>query len=134
MSVYVLDTNTCIFAIKNHPTVVRALGRVSPEQVHVTSMTVAELIFGVRKSRRQAENQAILDAFLAPLLVVDFDLRAADAYASIRLRLELAGTRIGERDLIIAATAYANALRVVTNNTREFSRVPGLVVEDWSKD
>ncbi len=133
MNGYLLDTNMCIFAIKENPFVVKEIRRRHPESIHVASMTVAELLFGVRKSRRQARNQAVIDAFLEPLTIVDFDLRAAAVYADMRWHLESAGNPIGERDLIIAATGSVNNLTVVTNNSREFKRLPGLPIEDWTK-
>jgi tRNA(fMet)-specific endonuclease VapC len=96
-------------------------------------MTVAELWVGVRKSRQAGVRRIGLEAFLAPLQSLAFDASAADCYVETRLALERAGHPIGERDLIIAATALAHGLTAVTANTSEFGRVPGLAVEDWSR-
>jgi tRNA(fMet)-specific endonuclease VapC len=74
-----------------------------------------------------------LDAFLAPFHLLPFDARAAERYVEARCALEAAGRPIGERDLIIAATALSHGLTIVSSNTREFGRVPGLSVEDWSR-
>lgn len=129
---YLLDTNTCIFAINERPAVLRQLAQRDPTDLAVAIMTVAELWFGARKSKRSARARAIADAFLAPLPIIGFDEKAADAYANARFELERRGTQIGERDLIIASVGLAHGLVVVTNNMREFGRVPGLEVEDWT--
>lgn len=129
---FLLDTNTCIYAMKARPAVVRAMRARSPEEIFVASMSLAELLFGVVKSRHPARNRTALEAFIEPLGVLDFDARAAESYAHARLHLQAVGTPIGERGLIIAATALANELVVVTHNTREFQRVPGLPIEDWT--
>lgn len=130
---YLLDTNTCIAAIRSsQPVLVRVL-RADPAELAVAVMTVAELWFGALKSSDPARGRAVADAFLAPFAWLPFDDVGAERYANARYDLEARGTPIGERDLVIAATALAQGLTVVTNNTREFARVPGLIVEDWSR-
>lgn len=129
--IYLLDTNTCIYAIKRVPEVLRRLRAASPDDFAISAITVAELRFGAAKSSRPVETRRSVDAFLKPFEVLPFGSEAADEYASVRLALEKAGKPIGERDLLIAATAKASGLVVVTHNTREYSRVPGLEVEDW---
>ena len=129
---YLLDTNTCIAAMRKQQAALTAVLRTDPGELAVAVMTVAELWFGARKSEDPARGRAIADAFLAPFAWLPFDAEAAERYASTRFALQARGTPIGERDLIIAATALAHGLTVVTNNTREFARVPGLAVEDWS--
>lgn len=131
---YVLDTNTCIAAIRNHVAVLRRMMSMPPEEMAVAVMSVAELWFGALKSANPARGRAVTDAFLEPFDLLPFDEAAADSYASTRRHLESRGTPIGERDLIIAATARAHGLTVVTNNRREFERVPGLTLEDWTAD
>jgi tRNA(fMet)-specific endonuclease VapC len=131
---YLLDTNTCIAAIRNNVAVLGRMMNMPPEEMAVAVMTVAELWFGALKSANPARGRAVTDAFLEPFDLLPFDESAADSYASTRRHLQLRGTPIGERDLIIAATALAQGLTVVTNNTREFQRVPGLIVEDWTTD
>ena len=96
-------------------------------------ITVAELWFGALESSDPALGRALTDAFLQPFVLLPFEQSAADRYAVARRHLESQGTPIGERDLLIAATALASDLAVVTNNVREFERVPGLEVEDWSR-
>lgn len=128
---YLLDTNTCVYAIKRFATVIERLQALSPEDLGVTVISLAELWFGARKSSRPERTRASIDAFLRPFEIIPLDRDAAESYAEIRLRLERAGRPIGERDLLIAAIARSRRLTVVTHNIGEFARVPGLVVEDW---
>ena len=129
--IYLLDTNTCVYAIKRRPQVLRRLQERSPDDFAVSAITVAELRFGAAKSSRPTETRRSVDAFLKPFEVLPFGNDAASEYALLRLALEREGRPIGERDLLIAATAKSLGLIVVTHNVREFSRVPDLRVEDW---
>jgi tRNA(fMet)-specific endonuclease VapC len=126
-----LDTNTCIYAIKRVAAVIDRLKRLSPDDLGISAVTLAELWFGALKSSRPGPTRTSVDAFLRPFEILPFDPEAARAYADIRLALERSGRRIGERDLLIAATASSRDLTVVTHNRAEFERVPGLTVEDW---
>jgi len=128
---FVLDTNTCIYALKRKGRMVERLREHSPDDLGVTIITVAELWFGAHKSARQAAARREMDGFLEPFEVLPFDREAAEAYARSRLALERAGRPIGERDLLIASIALARGLAVVTHNVSEFGRVPGLETEDW---
>lgn len=128
---YLLDTNTCVYALKRVPAVIDRLKTFSPEDLGIAIITAADLWFGARKSSRPERTRASVDAFLVPFEIVPLDKAAAESYADIRLRLERAGRPIGERDLLIAAIARARHLTVVTHNVDEFRRVPGLSVEDW---
>ncbi len=128
---YLLDTNTCVYALKRHERVIGQMQTHSPEEIAVSIVTLAELWFGAAKSQRPEANRRAVDAFLKPFEVLPFDHRAADAYAQLRLSLERAGRPIGERDLQIASVAVARKRIVVTHNVSEFGRVPGLTVEDW---
>ena len=128
---YLLDTNTCIYAIKREPAVLRRLQEHSPDDLGVSAITVAELWFGAAKSSRPQTTRASVDAFLKPFEILPFAGEAAQEYAQIRAQLERAGLAIGERDLLIAAIAKSRRLTVVTHKVREFSRVDGLKVEDW---
>jgi tRNA(fMet)-specific endonuclease VapC len=127
----VLDTNTCIYALKLRGRVAERLREHSPDEIKVTIITVAELWFGARKSARPQATRREVDAFLGPLEILPFDREAADAYAELRLTLERSGRPIGERDLLIASIARARNLAVVTHNVSEFGRVPRLITEDW---
>ena len=129
---YVLDTNTCVYALKHQGAVIDRLRGHSPDDLAVSIITVAELWFDARKSRRSGSNRRSIDAFLKPFEVLPFDHAAAEAYAELRAALERAGRPIGERDLQIASIAVARRLTVVTHNLSEFGRVPGLKVEDWA--
>ena len=129
--IYLLDTNSCVYAIKREPQVLDRLREHSPDDFGVSAITVAELWFGAAKSSRPQQTRSSVNAFLEPLEILPFASEAAGDYAEIRLKLEKAGQPIGERDLLIAATAMSRRLTVVTHNVREFSRVSGLKVEDW---
>jgi len=129
---YLLDTNICIYAITNRPAEVLARLRAhAAEGLGISSISVAELFFGAVKSG-SARNLEALRHFLEPLEIGDFDLAAAEAYGTVRQELERAGTPIGPLDTQIAAQALALNAVLVTNNTREFERVPGLRLENWA--
>jgi tRNA(fMet)-specific endonuclease VapC len=129
---YLLDTNTCVFALKQRSRVVEQLRKCVPENLGISIITVAELWFGARKSVRPEGTRREIDAFLKPFEVLPFDHEAADEYARLRFELERIGRPIGERDLLIASIAVARGLIVVTHNVSEFGRLAGLIVEDWS--
>ncbi len=127
-----LDTNICIYLIKRKPPeVLQRFISYAVGDIGVSSITVAELCYGVEKSGRPAQNRQALEQFLLPLVVMPFDDEAAQVYGSIRAELERRGTPIGALDLLIAAHALALDVPLVTNNTAEFRRVPGLRVENW---
>jgi tRNA(fMet)-specific endonuclease VapC len=129
---YLLDTNICIYALNNRPPeVLEQLARHGPPRVAVSSVTVLELRHGAEKSQYRKRTHARLDAFLGPIEVLPFDEKAALEGARIRARLEKAGTPIGDLDSLIAATALALDLTLVSNNLREFERVDGLRCESW---
>lgn len=128
---YLLDTDSCVYAIKREPRIVERLRAHSPEDFGISAVTVAELWFGAAKSTRPKQTRESVDAFLIPFDVLPFGSAAAEAHAEARLHLERKGRPIGERDLLIAATAISLKLTVVTHNVREFSRVPNLPLEGW---
>ncbi len=128
---YVLDTNICIYALKLQGRVVERMREHTPSEIAITTITLAELWFGTRKSTRRLAVRREVDAFLEPFEVLPFDRDAADAYSGVRFDLERIGRPIGERDLMIASVALARDLTVVTHNVGEFNRVPGLKSEDW---
>ena len=126
-----LDTNICIYAIKQRPPeVLAALRAQEVAGLGLSSVTVAELAFGVAKSG-SARNQRALEQFLEPLEIADFDRSAALVYGRLRAALEAAGTPIGPLDTQVVAHALALGVILVSNNQREFARVPGLRLEDW---
>jgi tRNA(fMet)-specific endonuclease VapC len=131
---YLLDTNICVYTIRRRPrAVVERLRRVAPSDVGISAITLSELLYGVEKSTRPVQNRAALSHFLAPLEILPYDDRAAEAYGRIRAALERRGRLIGPLDLLIAVHALALGATLVTHNTREFRRVPALPVENWAR-
>ncbi|NWG20243.1 MAG: type II toxin-antitoxin system VapC family toxin [Chloroflexi bacterium] len=129
---YMLDTNICIYIIRRKPIDVRAkFEQYSITDFALSTITLAELEYGVEKSSAKATNRHALDLFLIPLTILDFDEAAGKQYGGIRTALEMTGLPIGAMDLLIAAHALSLQLTLVTNNAREFRRVPGLMVEEW---
>jgi len=128
---FLLDTNTCIYVINERPPeVVKRFRRYRLGDLGVSAVTVAELAYGVEKSRSN-RNRAALDHFLLPLVIARFDREAALVYGTIRAPLESKGRAIGPLDMLIAAHALSLGATLVTNNEREFNRVAGLAVENW---
>jgi tRNA(fMet)-specific endonuclease VapC len=127
-----LDTNICVFVMTGRgPSLATRFEREAAD-LCMSSVTLAELAYGVEKSTARTRNQQALAAFVARIEVLDFDPGAAAAYGLLRARLERAGRVIGPYDLMIAAHAMSRNMTIVTNNRREFDRVDGLLVEDWS--
>ena len=131
---YLLDTNICIYIIKKKPALVfERLREIAIDSIAISSISVAELEYGVRKSLQPEKNHAALKDFLAPLTILNFSYAATVEYGIIRTSLELKGTPIGPMDLLIAAHAKSLDLTLVTNNESEFNRIDGLRVENWAK-
>ncbi|MBL7222742.1 MAG: type II toxin-antitoxin system VapC family toxin [Candidatus Brocadiae bacterium] len=131
---FLLDTNICIYIIKRQPPrVLQRLCECDITDVGISSITLSELEFGVEKSTRPAQNRLALAQFVAPLEILPYGDRAAAAYGRIRAALESKGKPIGALDTLIAAHALALGATLVTNNTREFRRVPDLPVENWAQ-
>lgn len=131
---YLLDTNICVLLIRQKsPQVLTQLTSHPITDIGISAVTVAELQYGVQKSSRPAQNQQALDQFLLPLTIIAFDENDAVAYGQIRANLEAEGLPTGALDTLIAAQAVQHNLILVTNNVREFARVPGLAIEDWAK-
>lgn len=128
-----LDTNICIYVMKHKPAAVaERLRGVKVGEVAISAIVLAELEHGVAKSRQRPRSAAALDAFLPFVRVLDWPAAAASSYAEIRAELERRGEIIGANDLMIAAHARYAGATLVTNNVREFARVPGLQVENWA--
>ena len=133
---YMIDTDTCIFLLRGEAPVLETRVQEVPLQQQVMSvMTFAELTYGVKASAaaKRKQNQAALDNLALYLAVVPWPREAAQHYAEIRLDLKKRGAQLGAADLMIAAHARAMDAVMVTNNTKDFSRVKGLQVENWSK-
>jgi tRNA(fMet)-specific endonuclease VapC len=129
---FMLDTNICIFTIKNKPHIVREAFRQHSGQMCISAVTLMELIYGAEKSSSPGKNLEVVEGFAARLDVLDYDHEAAEHSGQLRAELARAGTPIGPYDLMIAGHARSRGLVLVTNNQREFERVPGLRLEDWS--
>lgn len=129
---YLLDTNICIYLIKARPCeVLEEFEQHSVGEIGISSITMAELQYGAEKSRQRKRNRQALEQFLAPLVVAEFDASAAVAYGQIRALLEGRGSPGRALDTLIAAHALSLDAVLVTNNVREFSRIPELQVENW---
>jgi tRNA(fMet)-specific endonuclease VapC len=132
---YMLDTNICIFIInKRSPRVLQKIAAQDVGDICISSVTAAELFYGVYKSERIEQNHQALTQFLLPLVVLEFDALASETYGKMRVRLEKKGAPIGSMDMLIAAHASSAKMTLVTSNTKEFARVPDLFVEDWTKE
>lgn len=130
---FMLDTNMIAYAKNKRPeSVLKRLMEHAPEDYCISSITLAELEYGVYNSARPEQNQMALLTFLARIEVVPFDFEATRAYGIIRADLTKKGRPIGANDLLIAAHAKAMDLTLVTNNTREYERVEGLKLENWA--
>lgn len=131
---FLLDTNTCIRILNgSSPAVAERLRDTPPSEVRLSAVVKAELLYGARKSARVDDNLRVLRRFFAPFVSLPFDDRCAEEAGLIRLDLERSGRPVGPNDLLIAATARAHDLVVVTHNSREFDRIPGLRSEDWER-
>jgi tRNA(fMet)-specific endonuclease VapC len=129
--VILLDTNICVHVINaKPPAVLERFRQHRMGEIGLCSVVAAELAYGVAKSG-SARNRQALEMFLAPLIILPFDEAALWAYGDLRAELERKGTPIGALDTMIAAHALSQQSTLVTNNTREFARVPGLALENW---
>ena len=129
---YLLDTNICIFAMKNtYPALSQKLFRIPPSEIFVSSVTVGELEYGCFKSKWGERTKNIMNLFLAAYTILPFDRDDAAVFGRIRAELAKTGSPIGPYDLQIAAQGISKGLTVVTHNTGEFSRVSGIALEDW---
>lgn len=129
---YLLDTNACIRILRgSSATLVERVSQHAPQEICLCSIVKAELVYGAYRSARPAENMRLLTRFFEPYESLPFDDPCIDAYGRIRSDLERARLVIGPNDLIIAATAVANKVTLVSANTREFVRVTGLAFENW---
>ncbi|WP_437884456.1 type II toxin-antitoxin system tRNA(fMet)-specific endonuclease VapC [Pseudomonas sp. LRF_L74] len=129
---FMLDTNICIFTIKNRPEQVRESFKRYSGQLSISTVTLMELIYGAEKSSNPERNLADVEGFAARLEILPYDKQAAAHSGQLRAELARVGKPIGPYDQMIAGHARSQGLILVTNNLREFERVPGLRVEDWA--
>lgn len=130
---YLLDTNICIYIInKKLPSLLKRLQAFGPGQLGISTITIAELEYGIHKSRQPDRNRIALASFVLPFEILDFDRDAASEYGSLRAWQTSHGRTVGAMDLLIAAQARSRGLVLVTNNEREFARIPALKIENWA--
>jgi tRNA(fMet)-specific endonuclease VapC len=127
-----LDTNTCIYFLnRSSERIISKLKSLSPSDIRLSTITVAELFFGAEKSRARKKNWTIVEDFVGNFELLPFDGKCCQNYAKIRTSLEKSGSPIGPMDLLIASITLEHNLRLVTNNVKEFGRIKGLRVENW---
>jgi len=131
MLTYLLDTNIVVYVIKRRPVDLLTRFNANAARLAISVITLAELLHGAEKSSRPELNRAAVDDFASRLDVLDYGPKAAQHYGQIRASLERAGQPIGVNDLHIAAHARSEGLVLVTNNTKEFERVPALQIDNW---
>ena len=128
---YLLDTNIIIYTMKNRPRQVKKQFKQYQDQLSISTVTLGELVFGAEHSQQQERNLADIEAMVSRLEVLPFENKAAYHFGQIRATLYNIGKPIGPYDMMIAGQARSSGLILVTNNTREFERVPGLHIENW---
>jgi tRNA(fMet)-specific endonuclease VapC len=130
---YMLDTDTCSYIMKrSNDAVLKRLQKIPVSDVCISVVTKSQLLFGVEVSPRRRQDESALNAFLQYVEVLDFPDAASPHYTKVRAHLKTVGTMIGANDLFIAAHARSLGVTLVTNNTREFGRVPKLNIENWT--
>lgn len=132
MKQYMLDTNICIYAVKNNPRVLDNLSEHLEDEIFISSIVKSEIEYGICKSAAPEKNRRAFETLLKDFPVSSFDEKAAKEYGEIRARLEKIGQPIGGNDLLIAAHCKALNYVLVTHNLKEFSRIEDLELEDWT--
>jgi tRNA(fMet)-specific endonuclease VapC len=131
---FMVDTNICIYIIKQKPPgVIKRFYQTEISEIGISSITLSELLYGVSKSSKPEQNQIALTQFIAPLDILSYDDEAAQYYGQLRAYLEKQGRPIGSLDMLIAAHALSTNCVLVTNNEKEFIRVPNLKIDNWAK-
>jgi tRNA(fMet)-specific endonuclease VapC len=128
---YMLDTNICIYVMKNYPQNLKKRFNLLADQLCISSITLGELHYGAEKSARRVDNLTAIEHFVARLDVLPFGAKAAVHYGQVRAELDRAGTPCGPHDMRIGGHARSEGLIVVTNDLREFSCMPGIRIENW---
>jgi tRNA(fMet)-specific endonuclease VapC len=130
--IWLLDTNTCIYFLNRaSEKIVDRFRELSPSQLRLPSITVAELYYGAEKSKARAKNRDKVKRFVSAFEVIPFDEKTCSVYSKMRCALERSGTPLGPMDLLIAAIGITHNFILVTNNIKEFRRVKGLKIENW---
>ena len=128
---YLLDTNIVIYVLKRRPKEVLDIFNANASRMAISSITLSELIYGAEKSLNMDKNLEAVEEFVSHLEVLPYDAKASQHYGQIKAALEKKGQIIGENDIHIAAHAISHGLILVSNNVREFKRVPNLALENW---
>ncbi|MFZ7132852.1 MAG: type II toxin-antitoxin system tRNA(fMet)-specific endonuclease VapC [Eubacteriales bacterium] len=129
---YLFDTNICIYILNNrYLKILDQIEAAGIEEIAISTMTIAELVVGIEKSKRKEENKVALMEFLLPYKILDFTQEDSYKYGQIRADLERQGNVIGNMDMLIGSQAITRSLILVTNNEKEFKRIENLVVENW---
>lgn len=128
---YLLDTNIVIYVLKHRPIQVQKTFNTNASRMAISSITLSELIYGAEKSQNVDQNLEAIDEFISHLEVLPYDAKTSQHYGQIKAGLEKKGEIIGENDIHIAAHTISQGLILVTNNLREFGRVPNLALENW---
>lgn len=128
---YLLDTNIVIYVLKRRPIQVQKTFNTNASRMAISSITLSELIYGAEKSQNVDQNLEAIDEFISHLEVLPYDAKTSQHYGQIKAGLEKKGEIIGENDIHIAAHTISQGLILVTNNLREFGRVPNLALENW---
>lgn len=128
---YLLDTNIVIYVLKRRPVKILEVFNTNASRMAISSITLSELIYGAEKSANVDKNLEAIEEFISHLDVLPYDAKASQHYGQIKAVLEKKGEIIGENDIHIAAHAISHVLILVTNNLKEFKRVPNLALENW---
>ena len=127
-----LDTDTCVFWLRGRPAVQARLAAVDPDALHISVVTLAELRYGADCSAQPDANHQAIDDFVSGVAVLAVDANTARAFGEVKAQLRRQGKLIEDFDLLLAATALANGLTLVTNNSAHFGRVAGLILDNWA--
>ena len=134
MKKYLLDTNICIYILRNFPQVVKEnLKSNKDDKIYISHFTIAELLVGIEKGKFTRTQIEATHKLISTFEAIHFETKEAEMYAKIRANLEKNGSIIGAMDMLIASVAVTNDLIIVTNNEKEFKRVPNLKIENWAK-
>lgn len=132
---YLIDTNICIYIMNKRPKfVIKKFRQSEPGEISISAISVSELQYGVSKSANPPKNEQRLYEFLLPFEILPYDESASKSYGNIRFRLGKTGRTIGPLDMLIGTHALSRGLILVTNNEKEFARIPGLRIENWTHD
>jgi tRNA(fMet)-specific endonuclease VapC len=132
---YFLDTNICIYYLRGiYNSVEEKLKSIPIHEIKIPIIVKAELLYGIEKSKLKESNKNVYRKFIGAFEIINLDDEALNQYAKIRLKLEKDGTVIGSNDLLIASITLARGGTLVTHNTKEFKRIPGLMIEDWVQE